>query len=53
MSWARQRNHTVWVVQRISTGKVIIVYDRLHSAKAHVADDPTTKWTRKVINHAQ
>lgn len=50
MGWPTR---TVWVVQRISTGKVIVVYDRLYLAKRHVADDPATMWTRMVINHVQ
>ena len=51
MSWATNRNHPIWVVQRISTGRVIAVYDRLSEAVSHTEEDPSTKWTRMVMNH--
>ena len=50
MSWNNGRTQVVWIVQRISTGKLIAVYDRLSFAKQHVADDATCKWTRMQIN---
>lgn len=50
MGWTNQRRHAIWVVQRASTGRVIIVYDRKSLAVAHVKDDPSLMWTRMQIN---
>jgi len=52
MSWATNRNHAVWVIQRRSTGRLIAIYDRKSEAEKHVHQDPSTKWTRMQMNHS-
>ncbi len=45
MTWIPQIS-TVWVVQRISTGKVINVCRRMYVAKQIVSKDSSLKYTR-------
>ena len=50
MSWMSQRNHTIWVVQDMSTNKVIVVFDRKYYAEEYIKTHPHTMWTRMNVN---
>lgn len=50
MSLQMFRNHATWIVQRISTGKVLAVYDRKLAAVQYVDAHPGTKWIKVTMN---